>query len=62
MSTAALKGKVLEVVGVVLAMVAVLIMAGMTAAASIQENLRNGIITAAGFIEIYLLLWMLKQF
>ena len=62
MSTAALKGKVLEVVGVVLAMVAVLIMAGMTAAASIQENLRAGIITAAGFIEIYLLLWMLKQF
>lgn len=62
MSTAKLKGKVLEVVGVVLAMVAVLIMAGMTAAASIKEALKSGIVTAAGFIEIYLLLWMLKQF
>lgn len=62
MSTAALKGKVLEVIGVVLAMVAVLIMAGMTAASSIKDALKNGIVTAAGFIEIYLLLWMLKQF
>ena len=62
MSTAKLKDKVLEVVGVVLAMIAVLIMAGMTAAASIKDSLKAGIVTAAGFIEIYLLLWMLKQF
>ena len=62
MATEKLKGKVLEVVGVVLAMVAILIMAQMTAAASIEAALQAGIITAAGFIEIYLLLWMLKQF
>ena len=62
MSTSKLKATVLEVVGVVLAMIAVLIMAGMTAASSIETALRNGIVTAAGFIEIYLLLWMLKQF
>jgi len=62
MSTSALKGKVFEVVGVVLAMIAVLIMAGMTAAASIEENLKAGVITGASFIELYLLLWMLKQF
>ena len=62
MSTSALKGKVFEVVGVVLAMIAVLIMAGMTAAASIEEALKAGVITGASFIELYLLLWMLKQF
>jgi len=62
MSTSALKGKVFEVVGVVLAMIAVLIMASMTAAASIEESLKGGVITGASFIELYLLLWMLKQF
>ena len=62
MSTSALKGKVFEVVGVVLAMIAVLIMAGMTAASSIEEALKAGVITGASFIELYLLLWMLKQF
>lgn len=62
MSTQALKGKVFEVVGVVLAMIACLIMAGMTAAASIEEAVKVGVITGASFIELYLLLWMLKQF
>ena len=62
MSTSELKTKTFEVMAVVIAFIAVLIMAGLTAAASISTQLRAGVVTAAGFIELYLLLWMLKQF
>lgn len=60
--TSTIKSKILEVLAVGVAMVGLLIVAGMTAAASIEENLKVGVITAAGFSELYLLLWMIKQF
>ena len=62
MGTASIKQKVSENIGVVVGMVAVLIMAGMAVAASISVQLRASVITAASFLEIYFLLWIVKQF
>jgi hypothetical protein len=39
-------------------MIAVLIAAGITAAASIEEELKVAVISAAGFLELYFLLWI----
>jgi hypothetical protein len=43
----------------IVVMFAVLIVAGFTAAASIQETLRLAVISAAGMVELYLFLYML---
>jgi len=48
--------------GVVIALVAILIAAGIPAAASIQVATGNAVVGAAAFIEVFLLLWMIKQF
>jgi len=53
--------RVYPVAGVVVALVAALIMAGMTAAASIKTSVQNSVVTAAGLLEIYFLIWMLRQ-
>jgi len=39
----------------------VMIIAAMTAAASIEETLKVGVISASGFIEVYLVLYMLDR-
>jgi hypothetical protein len=62
MGVSSIKQKVSENIGVVVGMVAVLIMAGMTVAASISTQLQASVITAASFLEIYFLLWIVKQF
>jgi hypothetical protein len=53
---------VTENLAVVVAMIALLIVSAMTAAASIETQIRSGVITAAGFLELYLLMWMIGQF
>ena len=62
MGYSSIKEKVYDNIGVVIGMVAVLIMAGMTVAASIQTDLQNAVVTAASFLEIYFLIWIVKQF
>jgi hypothetical protein len=57
-----IRNAVTENLAVVVAMVALLIVSAMTAAASIETEIRSGVITAAGFLELYLLMWMIKQF
>jgi hypothetical protein len=57
-----IRNAVTENLAVVVAMVALLIVSAMTAASSIETEIRNGVITAAGFLELYLLMWMIKQF
>jgi len=57
-----IRNAVTENLAVVVAMVALLIVSGMTAAASIEAEIRAGVLTAAGFLELYLLMWMIKQF
>lgn len=57
-----IKSKVNENIGVVIGMIAVLVMAGMTVAASIEENLKLAVITASSFLELYFLIWIVKQF
>jgi len=61
LSTGVLKTKVVQVVAVVVSLIAVLIMAAMTVAASISTQLRDGAITAAGFMELFFLIWIIKQ-
>jgi len=43
------------------AMVATLVLAGMTAAASIAVPLRNALVGVAGLFELYFLFLMLKE-
>jgi len=43
------------------AMVATLVLAGITAAASIEVALKNALVSAAGLFEIYFLFLMLKE-
>ena len=62
MSEAGVKAKIMGAVGVVIALVAILIAAGIPAAASIAVPVRNAVVGAAAFIEVFLLLWMIKQF
>jgi len=42
-------------------MVATLVVAGITAAASIQESLRTALISAAGLFELFFLFLMIKE-
>ncbi len=42
-------------------MLAMLIIAGMTAAASIEAALRAAVLSAVGIVELYLFLYMLDQ-
>lgn len=62
MGFSSIKNAVTENLAVVVALVALLIVSAMTAAASIETQIRAGVLTAAGFLELYLLLWMIKQF
>jgi len=62
MGYSSIKDKVYDNIGVVIGMVAVLIMAGMTVAASISTALTSAVVTAASFLEIYFLIWIVKQF
>jgi len=54
--------KVLAVLGVVIALVAILIAASIPAAASIMVPIRTATIGAAGFLSVFLILWMVNQF
>ena len=56
------KGKVLGALGVIIALVAMLIAAGIPAAASIAVPIGNAVVAAAGFVSVFLILWMVKQF
>ena len=56
-----IKGSVKKGLTPIVVMLAVLIVSAMTAAASIQTALRNGVLGAAGIVELYLFLYMLDQ-
>ena len=58
----AVKTKVMGALAVVIALVAILIAVGIPAAASIAIPGGNAVVAAAGFLEVFLLLWMVKQF
>ena len=62
MSEAGVKGKIMGAVGVIIALVAILIAGGIPAAASIKVPVQNAVVGAAAFVEVFLLLWMIKQF
>ena len=54
--------KVLGALGVVIALVAMLIAADIPAAASIAVPIGNAVVGAAGFVSVFLILWMVNQF
>jgi len=56
-----IKNKVLDNIAIPVAMVAILVLAGITAAASIAVTLRNSVLSAAGLLEIYFLFMMIKE-
>lgn len=56
--TGEIKKSVRENLAVPVSMIAVLIAAGITAAASIENELKTAVISAAGFLELYFLLWI----
>jgi len=56
-----IKSGVKKGIAPIVVFLAILIIAGMTAAASISTSLRTGVIGAAGFIELYLLMFILDQ-
>lgn len=58
----AVKTKVLGALGVVIALVAMLIASQIPAAASITVPIGNAVVGAAGFVSVYLILWMVNQF
>ena len=62
MSTSEIKRNVNKPLAVVISLAATLIVAGVTAVASIQTEIRNAVITAAGFIEVWFILWIIDQF
>ena len=62
MSQGEIKMKIMGALGVIIALVAILIAAGIPAAASIEVEVGNAVVGAAAFIEVFLLLWMIKQF
>jgi len=53
-----IKKSVRENLAVPVSLIAVLIAAGITAAASIETELKASVISAAGFLELYFLLWI----
>ncbi len=62
MAEGAVKVKIMGALGVIIALVAILIAAGIPAASSIKIPVQNAVVGAAAFIEVFLLLWMIKQF
>ena len=56
-----LKSTVMDQLAIPVGFVAILLLASMTAAASIEEALKAGVITAAGMIELYLLVQMFER-
>jgi len=56
-----IKNKILDNIALPVAMVATLIVGGLAAAASIEEALKAGLISAAGLFEIYFLFLMIKE-
>jgi len=58
----AVKTKVLGALGVVIALVAMLIASQIPAAASIAIPIGNAVVGAAGFVSVFLILWMVNQF
>lgn len=62
MGSEAVKTKVMSALAVIIALVGILIAASIPAAASIEVATGNAVVAAAGFLEVFLLLWMVKQF
>jgi len=58
----AVKTKVMSALAVIIALVGILIASSIPAAASIEVATGNAVVAAAGFLEVFLLLWMVKQF
>ena len=56
------KTKVMGALAVVIALVAMLIAAAIPAAASIAVPIGNAVVAAGGFVSVFLILWMVKQF
>lgn len=54
-----IKSGVKKGIAPIVVFLAILIIAGMTAAASISVALKTGVVGAAGFIELYLLMFIL---
>ena len=54
-------GSVKKGIAPIIVFLAILLIAGMTAAASISAALKTGVVGAAGFIELYLLMYILDQ-
>jgi len=55
------KNEVKKGIAPIVVMLAILIIAGMTASGSIEESLRNAVISACGIVELYLFLYMLDK-
>jgi hypothetical protein len=56
-----IKTKILGALAVVIALVAMLIAAGIPAAASIEVATGNAVVGAAAFLEVFLIVWMVNQ-
>ena len=56
----AIQSKVKEGIAPIVVFLAIMIISGMTAAASIEDTLKAAVISAAGLIELYLFLYMLN--
>ncbi len=62
MTMSSIKTNVNQSLAIVISLVATLIVSTIAAAASIREEVRLSVITAAGFLEIWFLLWIVDQF
>ena len=58
---AEIKSQVKKGIAPIVVMLAILIIAGMTAAASISAALKTAVLSASGIVELYLFLYMLDQ-
>ena len=56
-----IKGEVKKGIAPIVVMLAVMIIAAMSAAASIQETLRLSVIGASALVELYLFLYMMDK-
>lgn len=55
-----IQNRVKEGIAPIIVFLAIMIIAGMTAAASIEETLKTAVISAAALVELYLFLYMLN--
>jgi hypothetical protein len=55
------KNKIMDNIALPVAMVATAVLAGITAAASIEIPLKNALVSAAGLFELYFLFLMIKE-